>query len=204
MIQKNQVIFIRWWEAFDTKEQYYEYLKDKEYKPFEEKKSWRDWLAWALSIDFEAFIPEMPAKQNADYVAWKIWFKKIFPYLNKSKMIIVASSLGGLFIAKYLSENQFPKHIDQLHLVAPTFDNEDLVWERVWNFDFDKNLLSNLEKQTDKIFLYHSKDDHVNPFSASEKYMKYFTKAQFQVFQNRWHFDQPAFIELLNTIQNNL
>jgi predicted alpha/beta hydrolase family esterase len=66
----------------------------------------------------------MPCRENASYPAWKIWFEKIFPYLNEENIIIVAHSLGGIFISKYLSENAFPKHLAQLHLVAPVLDDE--------------------------------------------------------------------------------
>ncbi|NOZ43581.1 MAG: hypothetical protein GXP45_00120 [bacterium] len=69
----------------------------------------------------------MPNKQRADYHARKIWFEKLFPYINsskESKLILIGHSLGAIFLAKYLSENTFPKTIDQLHLISSVFDNE--------------------------------------------------------------------------------
>jgi hypothetical protein len=31
-----------------------------------------------------------------------------------------------MFLVKYISENKFPKKIDQLHLIAGCFDEQDL------------------------------------------------------------------------------
>jgi hypothetical protein len=31
----------------------------------------------------------MPNKANAKYKAWKIWFEKLFPYLNNNKIILI-------------------------------------------------------------------------------------------------------------------
>ena len=88
---KNQIIFIRGGEAFDTKEQYYNYLRQREYNPFEQKKSWRDWIGWALSEEYEMMMPTMPNKHNADYLSWQIWFEKLFPYLNDQKLIVIGA-----------------------------------------------------------------------------------------------------------------
>ena len=200
----NKIIFIRWGENFDSKEEFYEYLKNREYNPYKIKKSWRDWIAWALSKDFEVFEPQMPNKQWADYAAWKIWFEKLFPYLWEWKVILFGHSLGWAFLMKYLSENTFPKLIDQLHFISPTFDNEWLVWEKIWNMRPDVDILKRVNNASDKIFLYTSKDDLVVPFVNSQKYKDYVNFTQCFEFHDRWHFDQPAFPELLDTIYKHL
>jgi predicted alpha/beta hydrolase family esterase len=66
----------------------------------------------------------MPDTQNSYYPAWKIWFEKYFQYLGENKLIVIGHSLGGIFLAKYLSENKFPRCIDSLHLVSPVYNNE--------------------------------------------------------------------------------
>lgn len=200
----NQIIFIRWWEAFYAEEQFYAYLENKEYNPYKKKKSWRDWIAWALSEDFEVFEPDMPNKQKAEYKAWKIWFEKLFPYLSDEKIILIGSSLWGLFLTKYLSENNFPKNISQLHLVAPIFNDEWLIDEYVGDFTLDVERLNTIEDKSDKIFFYFSKDDPILPFSQHEQYKKFFLKSDFFIFENRWHFYQPALPELLENINKHL
>jgi hypothetical protein len=107
-----------------------------------------------------------------------------------------------MFLAKYLSENTFPKRIAQLHLVAGVFDESNLPEGEndLVDFVFDPAGLQNLDKQVDKIFLYHSKDDPVVPFSHVEKYKSCLPKAQVFVFKDRGHFQQPEFPELLENI----
>ena len=196
----KQIIFIRWGEAFDTEEQYLDYLQKRKYDPFDQSKSWRDWIERALSEEYQMMAPVMPCKQNATYVAWKIWFEKLLPYLNEEELIVIWSSLWWTFLAKYLSENTFPKQIAQLHLVAAAFDSEGLVDETIGDFILDTNKLGNIEKQIDKIFLYASTDDPLVPISHSENYKKYLPSAEVFIFQNRGHFFQPALPELLENI----
>lgn len=196
----HQIIFIRGGETFDNNEQFYSYLKNVPYNPFEKRKNWRDWIEWAMSTDYEMMAPVMPNKQNADYLAWKIWFERLFPFLNDQKLIIIGQSLGGLFVAKYLSENQFPKIINQLHLCSPVFSSDGLTEETAGNFILDPSKLASLEQQAEEIYLYHSHDDKSVPFSHSEQYRKFLPKVIFQEFDGRGHFTQPAFPELLENV----
>jgi len=43
-------------------------------------------------------------RDYADYRAWKIMFEKMISFFN-SEIVLVATSLGGTFILKYLGEN---------------------------------------------------------------------------------------------------
>lgn len=202
-MHKNQVIFIRGGEAFDTVEEFHHYLREREYdprKPWYEKKSWRNWISWALSDNFEAFEPQMPNKQWATYEAWKIWFEKLLPYLNDQQLVLIGSSLGGLFLVKYLSENDFPKQIDQLHLVAPVLDNEGLADEKVGDFVLDRTQVALVEAKVGKVWIYGSTDDTTTPITHCEQYQELLPNAIFLRFANRGHFNQPAFPELLENI----
>lgn len=205
--KKNQVIFIRGGEAFDNKEEFYEYLKKRDYDPHKKWRTWKDWLEWSLSEEFDSFAPLMPNKQWADYEAWRIWFEKLFTYISKdkdSKLILIGQSLGGIFLAKYLSENKFPKKIDQLHLVSPMFDNDELVGEKVTTFELDVSRLKEINKKVDKIFFYHSEDDHLVPIRHSLEYLKHMSITNLFTFKDRGHFSQPAFMEILEVIRKNL
>lgn len=139
----------------------------------------------------------MPNKQKAQYEAWRIWFEKLFPYLNDQKTIVIGYSLGGLFVSKYLSENTFPKRISQLHLVAPVFDNHSLHGESVGDFILDPAKLGNTEAQCDEVFIYQSSDDTVCVPYHGRTYAAHLPKAHYHEFANRGHFNQPAFPELL-------
>ncbi len=113
--------------------------------------------------------------------------------------------MGGIFLAKYLSENAFPKKIAQLHLVAPVCGEFDLPPhdDYLADFVFDTGNLKNLEPQVEKIFIYGSKDDPLVPFSHIQKYQEYLPQAKLQVFEDRGHFRQADFPELLQNIINN-
>lgn len=204
---RHQCIFIRGGEAFDTKEEFYNYLKKKEYDPYSTPKRWTNWLEWSLQHSFDSFTPQMPNKQWADYTAWKIWFEKLLPYINEekeSKIVLIGQSLGALFLVKYLSEEGFPKQISQLHLVCPLFDNDNLIDEKITSFELDLNKISKVMNIVDKINIYHSKDDKISPFDHSLKYLEYLKSANFFEYNNKGHFDEPTFIDLLIEINKEL
>lgn len=175
---------------------------DREYDPYTHRASWKKWLREGLSDRFESFSPDMPAIQNASYPAWKIWFEKLFPYLNDRKLVFIAHSLGGIFIAKYLSENTFPKRIEQLHLVGPVLDNEGLIGESVASFGFDTNQLSRIVPQCGEIHIWSSVDDPVVPYFHAERYYKALENSILHTFSDRGHFSaQPSFVELFLEVQ---
>ena len=74
----------------------------------------------------------MPLQDNAKYEEWKILFERYIPHL-KDNVILMGNSLGGIFLAKYLSENKFPKKILSTYLTCPPFDNTVLVASNKFN-----------------------------------------------------------------------
>lgn len=198
----NQIIFIKWWEAFYNDEQYYSFLEKKEYNPYKVRKRRRNWLVSELSSDFDIITPDIPARQFAKYKAWKIWFEKLFPYLTKDKLILIWSSLWWTFLVKYLSENDFPRQIDELHLIAPAISDEWLVDEYICDFKPEEEKISEIEKKANNVSLYFSEDDPVIPFSHYEKYKLTLRSSEFFIFKDRWHFSVETFPELLEKIKN--
>jgi predicted peptidase len=59
------------------------------------------------------------------------------------------------------------KNILQLHLVATMVDDIDHIGEQINTFKIDLNKILNVQTQAQSIFLYHSKDDPIVPFSHS-------------------------------------
>jgi len=141
----------------------------------------------------------MPNPINSKYDEWKILFNKIAVLLNNN-VILIGHSLGGIFLAKYLSENKFPKKILASILIAPPYDQKNIE-ESLGDFVILNNL-EKFQKQSDKIFIYHSKDDSVVPYINLEKYQEVLPKAIVRVFKNRDHFNQPEFPELVKEIKN--
>lgn len=204
-IAMKQVIFIHGWMCHPDNDAFCKALETRDYNPFEEKKGWKDSISQELKSTYQIIRPEMPNKQMATYKAWKIWFEKIFPYLNDEDLVLVGNSLWAMFLIKYLWENTFPKKIQQLHLIAGVFDESDMSEEEKysWDFVYDPSIIPNIEHQADEVFLYHSTDDLVVPYSHAEKIKAYLPKAKLITFTDRWHFSQPEFPELLENIIKN-
>jgi len=144
----------------------------------------------------------MPNKYSADYGARKIWFERHFIYLNEEDTILIGRSLGASFLLKRLSENTFPKRITQLHLVATMLYSDEISGVGLGQFVADINKIASMQAQVEKIFLYHSKDDTVVPYRHSEKLAELATKSALFTFQDREHFNQETFPELLENINN--
>jgi len=196
---KKQIVIIHGGTTFDTYEEYMTYLNSCEVTLENiNKKDWKDFLSSKLP-EFEIIYPKMPNAKNARYQEWKIWFEKLFPFLNDG-VILVGHSLGGIFLVKYLSENNFPKKIKSVHLVAAPYDTEHCK-ESLADFALPKNL-ANFTKQTRKIFLYQSKDDTVVPYIDVEKYKRDIPNATLEIFEDRGHFLQEDFPELIKDIKN--
>jgi predicted alpha/beta hydrolase family esterase len=193
----KQIVVIHGGDTFATQEVYLNFLRNFEinidrYKT--EKDDWKPGLREKLGNDYEVILPVMPNKFNAQYEEWKLWFEKFIPYLNDG-VILIGHSQGGIFLAKYLSENEFPKRIGGVMLVSAPYDKDSEGYP-VLSF----SLPSTLNLQTSNVYLYHSKDDPVVPFHALEQYQKLLPKAIVRIFEDRKHINQEEFPELVEDI----
>ncbi len=197
---KKQVIFIHGGETFDTYDNYVEFLESYELDIDKAKeKRWKESLGEDLGSEFQVISPIMPSAYNSKYKEWKIWFEKIFPFLEDD-VVIIGHSLSGIFVAKYLAENDFPKKILATYLIAAPFDDKDSDYSLA-DFALPKDL-DRFEKQSDKIFIYQSEDDPVVPFVDLEKYEEALPSAKKVVFKDRGHFMQEEFPELIQDIKS--
>ena len=140
----------------------------------------------------------MPNSKNARYPEWKIWFEKTFHLLSE-EVVLIGHSLGGIFLAKYLSENSFPKSISQLHLVAAPYDTE-VIKDSLADFALN-NTVEKVSEKVKNIFLYQSKDDTAVAYEDVLKYKKDLHEAELIEFENRGHFTQEDFPELIERIK---
>ena len=196
---KKQIIVIHGGDTFNTYKEYISFLRN--YKiDFERmlSKGWKNSLQEKLGKGFEVVLPKMPNSSNAKYVEWKIWFEKLFPFLEK-EVVLVGHSLGGIFLAKYLSENKLPKKILATFLVASPFDDKGSK-DSLADFKLKKDL-SGLQNQPKELFFYHSQDDDVVPFAGFEKYKKALPSAHYKEFKDKGHFAQNSFPEIVRDIK---
>lgn len=203
----KQMIYIHGWTVFPDNNTFCKVLESRNYDPRKEyEKTRKDRLIENLKSDYEIFKPEMPNKYNANYKSRKIWFEKIFGYLNEEDLVLIWHSLWWMFLIKYIWENWFPKKIKQLHLLSAVFDESDMDEDEKysWDFAYSPNIIKNLEKHCEQIFIYHSTDDDIVPYSHSEKIKSYLSNAKLITFNGRWHFfNEKTFSEILENILNS-
>jgi hypothetical protein len=196
---KKSLVIIHGGSTYDTYEEYWKSIESKTLTIESlSRLDWKDSLAFNLP-EFQVLFPKMPNSKNARYLEWKLWFEKLFPLLNE-EVVLVGHSLGGIFLAKYLSEhNFFPKKIASIHLVAAPYDTE-VITDSLADFALT-NKVEKLSKYTNNIFIYQSKDDFAVSLKDAEKYKKDLPNAELIVFEDRGHFTQPEFLELVKNIK---
>lgn len=201
-MKKIQVLFINGGMTFSSYENYLEYLKNKKIS-IDKKVKWNeDYLENSLGENFQVIKPRMPLQDNAKYKEWKIYFEKYFENLEND-IILVGFSLGGTFLIKYLSENDFPKKISAIYLVAPPFDNSLEGEELVGGFELGEDL-SKIMKTCKNVNLLFSKNDDCIPISYAEKYREKLPNATIITYGNKkGHFNVPEFPELIEMIKKD-
>lgn len=190
----KQLVHIHGGEWFDSYNEYFKYLENKEIDDPREPGmiKWRDRYEEFLEEDWLVIRPQMPSPRNAKYIEWELWFEKYIPYIEDG-VILVGHSLGATFLTQYLSEKRFPKEIASLHLVAPEFSGKGGFGLKS-DFVLQRN-------PTGSIYVYHSKDDSVVPFADAEKFKQALPEAELVVFEDRGHFLQEDFPELIERIK---
>jgi len=200
MKNKKQIFLIHGGATFFKYKDYLKFLETREIS-LEKKIKWREaYLDKKLGHDFEIIRPSMPAPDNAKYLEWKLNFENYFKLL-RSGVILVGVSLGGIFLAKYLSENKFPKKIAGVILVCPPYDNSLSDEDLAGGFKL-KSDLSLIEKNCKNVTLLFSQDDNVVPIAHATKYAKKLPKAKIMIFASKnGHFKIPEFPEIVKLIK---
>ncbi len=195
----RQVVVIHGGDSFATYEEFWKHLCETILHLDRLRLSgWKGSLQAALGDLYDVVLPRMPNPQNAKYAEWKLWFEKLLPELEPT-VLLVGHSLGGSFLAKYLSENKIDTHILGTYLVAAPFDTDG---DRALH-DFNvTNDLALLREQGGHLFLYHSEDDPIVAFSELAKFVNLLPDATVRTFTDREHFQQPELPELVADIRS--
>lgn len=189
--------------TFKNQEDYLRFLKTREVS-IEERIRWNgEFLTKELGESFHIIRPRMPLQDNAKYEEWKIHFQRFIPLLDDN-LIFIGGSLGGAFLAKYLSEHSFPKKILSTYLIAPPYDNTLTGEDLVGGFELQSDL-SLFEKNSPNLTLFFSKDDDVVPTEHAEKYRKKLTHAKIVIYKSKnGHFNIPEFPEIAEMIKGDV
>jgi predicted alpha/beta hydrolase family esterase len=199
---KRQVVTIGGGDSFSKHEDFLNYLKTVPLRDIygTEKKRWRHAIAEELSA-FEVFTLSMPNPDNAHYEEWVVWFERYFEYL-RDDVVLVGSSLGGMFLAKYLSQNKLPVTVQCAFLLAaPCGYYEDETGNDCGSFAFDQTNLPKILVNVNQVQIWHSEDDFVVPYSHALEFKKYLPEAKLVTFTDRNHFLQEELPELVAAIK---
>ncbi len=202
MKTKTQILMIHGGTTFKNQKDYLNYLKNKEIK-FLKKPKWADtYINEELGKKFQIIKPRFPLQENAKYKEWKIVFEKYIPYL-KMNSILLGGSLGGIFLAKYLSENKFPKKLLAVYMICPPFDNTCPQEDLVGGFKL-KSDLSLIEKNCKDVTLMFSADDEVVPVSHAEKYRNKLKNSKIIIYKSKnGHFAISKFPEIIKMVKED-
>lgn len=194
----KQVFVIHGGDSFATYEEYLQFLKDFPIEIGPSRKRWKAGFAEALGEEYEVIQPSMPNKQNAQYAEWELWFEKYVSFMRDG-VILVGHSLGGSFLAKYLSTKRLSISVAGTFLIAAPYDED--VGQGLGEFAAPASL-ELLAEQGGSIHLYHSSDDPIVDFSELSKYQTALPDAKTHTFTDRQHFNQEDFPELVQDIKS--
>lgn len=185
--------------TFKTQKNYIHFLKSREIS-LENRTSWTDtYLETALGKRFEIIRLRMPTPDNAHYDEWKIHFERYLPFFTDST-VLIGKSLGGIFLARYLSENRLIQRALATYLVCPPFDDSLSDEVLVNGFKLKPNL-SLLEENTEHLSLLFSHDDVVVPVQHAEKYREKLHRANIRIYKSKnGHFKVTKFPEIVRMI----
>ena len=191
----KQIVIIHGGDSFLSYDEYITDLKatQLDYNRLRPAKRWKDVIVETF-IDADVLVPTMPNSANAQYDEWKIWFEKIIPFF-KDDVRLIGHSLGAMFLAKYLHENPLASPVRQLILLAAGYDQDE---QGYGSFAIDS--VTRLSQSAERVYLFHSQDDVVVPYSELAKFHADLPDATVYSFSDRNHFldaDFPELIELL-------
>ncbi len=116
----------------------------------------------ALGPSYEVRYPRMPLEEGAQYPDWTARIASALPPPG-NEVVLVGHSVGGSVLLRYLCEKPAEASVTGLFVIAAPFWGADDFW------DWDEARLPEdaAEKlaTVPRLFMYHSHDDEVVPFS---------------------------------------
>ncbi len=207
-MNKKQVLVIHGGDFFDSREEYARSLKKetltKEKLLTELPPGWKETLQQDLGSEFEVLRPSMPSRENAKYDEWKIWFEKCLRFID-SEYVLVGHSLGGIFLARYLSEEKLACKPAGLVLVAaPYFEATKAKGKKSKGGFFVGKHFKNIFTNVSKIVIIQSDDDTIVSPAHALKFKKKLPEATLLMLKGKGHFFRgakyPEIVESIRTL----
>jgi uncharacterized protein len=205
IMPKRQIIYVHGGDSFTQPEDFLRYLKTT---PIRDPLGmgtlrWPERLRKDLGDDFEVYMPTMPNKFNARYEEWVIWFERYLELVS-DEVILIGWSLGGMFLAKYLSETTPKKTYLAVYLLAaPGGEFVDSTGSGGDCVDFRPRAaeVGKLGNSTKELYIWHSEDDFVVPVTEADWYARMVPQAKIRIFKDKNHFLIESLPELLAEIK---
>ena len=153
---------------------------------YEEDEKLVESLRLLLGSLYEIRYPAMKNEDDAPYETWVGQIQEELATLNE-RVILIGHSVGGSVLIKFLSEMKIKKTIAGILIIAAPFWGGD-----GWTYEgYEELVLPNradtkLPKDV-PMFLYHSNDDEVVPFSHLALYAKTLPGAVTRELDGRGH-----------------
>ena len=198
-----KIFYIHGGQTHSSNQNFYNYLESKSVDLQSRPSIWTDQLE-ANFPNHQIIRISMPNKQNADYKAWEIMFRKYIPHI-RAEDYIIGFSLGASFLFRFLSQNKLPILPQKIILVAGPIDSEGSCEELCNGFESQTTQLDSktLQSQSNNMHLFYATDDQIVPIIQMQKIQPHLPLAKFTELQNRGgHFITPDFPELINLIQH--
>jgi uncharacterized protein len=186
------VLYIGGGMTFPDHDMFLDHLRKRDLS-LERSLIWKDTLADDLGLPVIA-VP-MPCKENASYDSWEITFDRYLELVD-GDIVLVGFSLGGIFLAKYLSEREIIGQVRSVFLVAPPFD-DTLSSEPLTN-GFVLSDLSRLANY--EVTMFFSTNDTVVPIEHAQMYRRAAPSARIIELDASDHFIQEGFPELTDAL----
>ncbi len=200
---KQQILYIHGGMTHKNKENYINFLKNRRIKLEKKKKRRDEYLPKTLWDNFQVIVPRIPCQDNAQYEEWKIHCEKYLDLLDDNP-ILIWSSLGGIFLAKYLSENKLDKKILKSYIICPPFDDTIEGEDLVGGFELGDDLSLLMENFPQTTFMF-SEDDPVIPIDHADKYKKALPDAEYIIYESKnGHFAIEEFPEIIQMIKKDV
>lgn len=157
------------------------------------------YLEKELKDTYQFVFPRMPAPENPKYISWKNQLEKELNILH-GEVILVGHSLGGSVLLKYLSEESCNLTISGLFIIASPYWGLDENWQLkdfILQNLFEENLPS-----IPNLFLYHSRDEEIVPFTHNKMYAEKLPHAITRELEGKEHLFLNGFPILVNDLSS--
>jgi uncharacterized protein len=156
-----------------------------------------DRLREELGPGFEVLFPLMPDPDDPHYEPWSERLGEVLADIE-DPVVVVGHSLGGSVVLKHLAEGGRRERIAGLVLIAVPFWGES-GWEAEWALPEG---WPDAATDLPPIFLFHSSDDDVSPFSHLELYARRLPDATARPLEGYGHlYERGDLTEIVETIR---